>query len=203
MYESIQGILTELNPAKIVIETHGIGYNILIPLHMYTDLLASIGQPIKCFLSYVVREDSQRFFGFLKKTDRDTFEMLSDVSGIGPKTALSIIGHMPLKELVSAIQSQDILTLSKIPGIGKKTAERLILEIKDKLKSLIVDSSAIEHLPKEHLILVNDAVSALVNLGYPHNIAQQTTKTVLKTHPGAIKLAELITLSLKKLRIKD
>ena len=203
MYESIQGTLTELTPTKIVLETHGIGYNILIPVHMYTDLSGSIGQLIKCFLSYVVREDSQRFFGFLKKTDRDTFEMLSDVSGIGPKTALSIIGHMPLKELVSAIQSQDILTLSKIPGIGKKTAERLIVEIKDKLKSLIIDATIIEPLPKEQIILVNDAVSALVNLGYAQNVAQQATKNILKAHPGTLKLAELITLSLKKLRIKD
>ncbi|MBM3191533.1 MAG: Holliday junction branch migration protein RuvA [Chlamydiae bacterium] len=203
MYEYIQGTLVELSPSKVVIEACGIGYSLLIPAHSYVELLGSIGQSIKCFLSHVLREDSERFFGFLKKNERDAFEKLSEISGIGPKTALSIVGHLSLKELALAIQAQDALTLAKIPGIGKKTAERLLVEIKDKLKSLIAEASSLEPLPKEHLALLQDAVSALTNLGYPQSSAHLAAKYILQQSPPTLKLAELITLSLKKLRAKD
>src|SRR5258708_4277677 len=123
MYESIQGILKEKEPIKAVVEAGGIGYRLAIPLSTYTRLPAC-ETPLKLYLSQVVREDAHTLYAFLLKEERDLFEVLITLSGIGPKTALAIIGHMEMGAFQRAIASADTRLLSKIPGIGKKTAER-------------------------------------------------------------------------------
>jgi holliday junction DNA helicase RuvA len=203
MYDYMTGTLTDLSPSKATLEVHGIGYSFFIPLNVFSDLCGSRGKEITLFTSFVVREDSQRLFGFLDKHGRDTFEKLSEISGIGPKTAMAIIGHLSLKELEKAIHDHDILTLSKVPGIGKKTAERLILDMKDKLKHLKTFIDEKELLSKDQMSLMGDALSALMNLGYSQSVAHPAIKKALKDLPATLKLSELITISLKFIRAKE
>src|SRR5205085_933649 len=133
MYESIQGHLIDKTPLKAVVEAGGIGYRLAIPLSTYTRLPA-LNTKIQLFLSQVVREDSNTLYAFLLKDERDLFETLITLSGIGPKTALAIIGHIDLGAFERAIAAADVRLLSRIPGIGKKTAERLVIEMRDKFK---------------------------------------------------------------------
>jgi Holliday junction DNA helicase RuvA len=197
MYDYFKGTLSHISPAKATVEVSGIGYQFFIPVSSYSHLSHLLGQAVVLYASFVVREDSHRLFGFVNPKERELFETLSDVSGIGPKTALAIIGHLSPKELDSAIYEQDVATLSKVPGIGKKTAERLIVEMKDKLKNLkplLEDSST----PQDSSI-VSDAVSALVHLGYQQPLAQKAVKQAFKEASASLELAELITVSLKTL----
>lgn len=197
MYDYIKGTLTDLLPSRAILENHGVGYSLWIPLSSFAALCKLKGQDTCLFVSFVVREDSQRLFGFIDRNEREVFEKLSEISGIGPKTALSIIGHLSLQELEHVIHEQDVLSLSKVPGIGKKTAERLILDMKDKLKHLKTAVNTHEPLSKEHLSLMTDALSALVHLGYHQATAQAAIKKTLKTTPAPLPLAELISLALK------
>jgi holliday junction DNA helicase RuvA len=202
MYDYIKGTLTDLSPSQAILESNGIGYSLFIPVNNFPELCGCKGKEICLFVAFVIREDSHRLFGFIHKNEREVFEKLSEVSGIGPKTALSIIGHLSLKELELALYEQDVLTLSKVPGIGKKTAERLIVDMKDKIKYFKPSSPTEEGLSKEALALMNDAVSALTNLGYHPSAAQPAVKKALKESQKALPLSELITLSLKAMRTK-
>lgn len=200
MYDYIKGTLSYLSPSKVTIENHGIGYEFCVPLSNFTELCGQLGKEICLFVAFVVREDSHRLFGFIDKNEREVFKQLSEVSGIGPKTALSIIGHLSLKELGHALHEQDVLTLSKVPGIGKKTAERLILDMKDKLKPFESGADAVKDtLSKEQITLMSDALSALLNLGYNQSIAQPTIRKILKETKAPLQLSELITMSLKSM----
>jgi holliday junction DNA helicase RuvA len=151
-----------------VVETGGIGYRLAIPLSTYTRL-PEIGKHLKLFLSHVVREDAEILYAFLSKEERDLFEVLITISGIGPKTALAIIGHMVMSALQRAVGGNDVRLLSKIPGIGKKTAERLVIEMRDKFKKID------KPLTMSHL---SDAVNALINLGYNPLEAQKAVDLV-------------------------
>ena len=191
MYESIQGLISYLTPEYAVITTNGVGYKILIPVNLFTSLLQT-GKETTLFTSLVVREDDIRLFGFISRNDRDLFELLTSISGIGPKTALSIIGHMSLNDLHGAIETHNITLLCKIPGIGKKSAERMIVELKDRLKP---DTS----LPKApQNALTQDATLALIRLGYNQKAAETAIK---KAMVGATPsdLPKLITLALKNI----
>lgn len=197
MYDYFKGILSQLSLAKATLEVGGIGYQFFIPVSSYSDLSSKLGQTVVLYTCFVVREDSHRLFGFAKVKERELFETVSDISGIGPKTALAIIGHLTPEELDSAIYEQDVATLSKVPGIGKKTAERLIVEMKDKLKNLkplLEDSSNLQDSS-----IVSDAVSALVHLGYQQPLAQKAVRQAFKESSSSLKLGDLITVSLKTL----
>ena len=194
MYEFIKGNLVTLTPVHAIIETGGIGYQILIPLSTYTDLSASIGKSTFLYLSHVVREDAQKLYGFTSEDMRNLFEKLSSISGIGPKTALSIIGHMSLESLEWALAKQDVTALSKIPGIGKKTAQRLIVELQGKL-----GKPSTEKAPSQSAALSQDAISALIQLGYSLDKSQKAiTKTLSKVDQD-IDLSKLISLALQEL----
>lgn len=199
MISFIKGKLISFSPAHVVIETNGIGYKILTPTNLFPHL-PNIQQDVTLYTSFVVRELSHTLFGFLSEQERDLFEVLMGVSGIGPKTALSIIGHLPTKELCKAVQENDIKRICKVPGIGSKSAERLILEIRDKLPALFAIGASTFSMeividPKEQVI--QDAMSALINLGYTQIAAQKAIKKTLKDAPDSMDLAELITTSLK------
>jgi len=134
MFEYIKGKLTDASPLKAVIEINGLGYSLLIPVNNYSKLPA-FGHEILLYVSTVIREDSHKVYGFLTRTERDLFENLIEVSGIGPKTGLALIGHMEIDELQLAIAQSNIALICKIPGIGKKTAERLVVEMRDKFQN--------------------------------------------------------------------
>ncbi len=197
MFEYIKGILQEKQPQKAIIETNGIAYKILIPLSTYAKL-PEVNSPLTLYLSHIVREDSQTLYGFYEKSERDLFETLITVSGIGPKTALGMIGHMSLENLQQAIASSNIQMLSKLPGIGKKTAERLILEMKDKIRS----NFSTKDLPMSltlHDSIVRDAIAALMNLGYNPKDAQNAVEGAKSKNPNETDLGMMITLALRQI----
>lgn len=193
MYEYIKGKLIQASPVKITIETGGMGYSLFISLSTYSKL-PQIGENICCFVSFVVREDSQRFFGFLTEMERSLFEKLNDISGVGPKTSLSLLGHLDMDQLASAVQTEDVTALMKVPGIGRKTAERLIIELRDKLKNFVATRK--EPLTKKEGVY-SDAVSALVHLGYSSKDAQNAVKNILDKSEKEPILSEVITRALK------
>ncbi len=193
MIAFIRGKLCFSSPQKAVVETNGVGYDILIPLSTASNL-PPIGSEIFFHTSLVIREESHTLYGFLKAEDKDLFHLLLNINGIGPKTALNVIGFFSLENLSEAVHSQDIASLSKIPGIGKKSAERLIVELKDKLPGYGSVKSFQIAVPK-----MEDAVSALVNLGFTPSASQKALKKTCDLHGDDLELTDLITLSLKHL----
>ena len=195
MYESIKGTLKDKDPLKAIVETGGIGYRLTIPLSTYTRLPA-LEKQVQLFLSQVVREDSNTLYAFLLKEERDLFEILITLSGIGPKTALAIIGHMELSAFQRAIATADVRILSKIPGIGKKTAERLVIEMRDKFKGGKRDKpmalSAADG-------IIGDAMNALLHLGYNPLEAQKAVQAVFEEKKDETDLGKIITAALQKI----
>ena len=198
MFEYIQGKLVEYSPHQAVIDVNGVGYRLLIPLSTYTHM-PQLGSQMLLYISTVIREDSHRYFAFLNRKERDFFEKLSDISGIGPKTALNLIGHMDSTSLEEAIASANIFLLSKVPGIGKKTAERLIVELKDKIEkgSIAKIPSTLATHKSERDSTISDALNALMNLGYNAMQAQKAIKKALERFEGEPELSTLITTALK------
>jgi len=193
MYHFMRGKLVEATPVFIILETAGIGYKIFIPASALSEL-PQLGE--ECFLhtSYVVREFVVALYGFLRPVERDLFELLQNVSGIGPKTALSLIGHLGPASLQAAVHGEEVFTLCKVPGIGKKTAERLIIELRDK----ILPAQTLVNMPQDpSKTKISDAMNALVNLGYNHMTAQKALKKSLKELPETIDLGALVTHALK------
>jgi holliday junction DNA helicase RuvA len=197
----IKGLLTQSSPLFVVVEAAGIGYKIFIPASLFARL-PPIKEEVSLHTSFIVRELSQTLYGFLSVSERDLFEALMNVTGIGPKLALSIIGHLPGHALHQAIVNHDISTISKVPGIGKKTAERLIIEMRDKISTIIASdpSEFAVHMPSDpRAQQISDAMSALIHLGYNQNAAQKAIKKTLQEVPESIELSKLITAALKNL----
>lgn len=199
MYAYIKGKLMHATPLNIILEAGEIGYRVHIPASLF-GVLPSIGEIVQIHTSFIVRENSQALYGFSTSQDRDLFDALLGVTGIGPKIALSLIGHLSASELYYAIHNHEIAVISKVPGIGKKTAERMIIELRDKLPALLpldpADFSVHQNTAPQTL-MVNDAMSALINLGYNQNTAQKAIKKTLNDSSETIDLAALITNALK------
>ncbi len=198
MFDFIKGILKEKEPLKAVVETGGIGYRLVIPLNTYTKLPLP-ETPVHLHISQVIREDAHTLYAFAEKQERDLFETLITLSGVGPKTALGIIGHMDMNSFQHAILSADTRILSKIPGIGKKTAERLVLEMRDKLKNIHGKGKGATLSISSGNSLVSDAVNALMNLGYSPIEAQKAVQTARSDAQDEKDLGKLITQALKKI----
>lgn len=198
MYEYLKGTLIEATVSKAIVEVQGIGYHLLIPFNHFSKL-PLFGSSVTFYVSFVVREDSQKLYGFLSRQERDLFENLLEVSGIGPKTSLCLVGHMEIRDLQTAISQGNTHLICKIPGIGKKTAERLIVEMRDKMKKSMDQSSAAHPLQssEEEKSAVTDAISALINLGYNNTQAQKAIKSALSKIEGEPELAKLITAALR------
>jgi len=198
MMDYIKGILTISNPVKTVVETAGIGYRIHLPLSCYGKL-PKVGEPVQLFLSTVIREDSHKNYGFLTSEERDLFETLIDVSGIGPKTGLALLGHLDAGDLQIAISTSDITGICKVPGIGKKTAERLILEMRDRIQKNGISYPCFAGSSKDGKNAAHDALSALINLGYQPLHAQKAINSIFEEIGRDQDLSTLITHALKKL----
>lgn len=189
MYDYFRGPLIEVNSSIAVIDIHGIGYKLFIPAHL-SEKLPPIGSEITLYTYHVVREDAQNLYGFFEKNERDLFEKLLSISGIGPKTALNIIGHLPLPLFTKAVQRNDIATFTKVPGIGKKTAERLLLELRGKLDDFHYEIDV-------PIKKISDAEKALINLGYTRNLARKALEKAMKELPEECDLSTLISFALK------
>ncbi len=202
MFAYIKGILTTVYPTYVVIDVNGVGYAVFISCRLLGEL-PDIHQAIQLFTTFVVRESSQSLYGFLESQERDAFEILMNVAGVGPKLALSLIGHLTFSELQVAVSSQDIATLCRVPGVGKKTAERLIVELKDKFPGLwpfeAAEVATSGGAIAQHSQYAQDAVLALINLGYSQSIAQKAIRQSLKQLSEPLDLALLITTALKKI----
>jgi Holliday junction DNA helicase RuvA len=195
MIALITGKLVEKMPHSVVIDTGGVGYEIFIPLSIFGDL-PSIGQTVTLHTCFVVREQMQALFGFSQREDKKLFETLIQISGIGPKTAINILGHISPQTFVRAIHNKDMTQIIKVPGIGKKSAERLFLELRDKLPGFQKKEEAPLYSLHSDIDLVQDAVAALVNLGYSQQVAHKAIRKTIEKQEAQLSLAELITMSL-------
>lgn len=188
MIEYVRGVLQYKSPAFIVIETGGIGYKISLPFSNY-ELLPAKGDEIKINTYLHCREDGLSLYGFLNQEERDFFLLLISISKIGPKSALRMLSSISSSEFKKAIKRGDLTTLTDIPGIGKKTAQRLILELKEKIEEEIIEAG--DEGP------VKDALSALLSLGYTRNEARKAIKEAIDSSKEGIDLASLIKEALK------
>ncbi|QWV05717.1 Holliday junction branch migration protein RuvA [Pseudoalteromonas shioyasakiensis] len=189
MIGRLNGLLVEKQPPEILIEVSGVGYEVQMPMTCFYDLPA-VGEQAIIYTHFVVREDAQLLFGFNNKTERALFRELLKANGVGPKLGLAILSGMSAQQFVSCVNNEDATTLVKLPGVGKKTAERLVLEMKDRLKDWgndlftpFSDNAVIEPASDDTLVANNaadDAVSALVALGYKQPQAQKAVKAVNK-----------------------
>jgi len=194
MYAFIRGKLACSHPTYAVLDTQGVGYLLHVGPNTY-GALPPIGHEVTLFTSFVVRENGHSLYGFLQEGECELFENLQQVTGVGPKMALNLISHLPGSELAQAIRQNDIVRLTKVPGVGKKTAERLVVELKDKALSSGFEAYSTP-LPENQLL--QDAMSALVNLGYTQANAQKALKKGLEDNPQA----DLATLIASALRIR-
>ena len=188
MIGRLNGILIEKQPPEILLEVSGVGYEVQMPMTCFYDL-PKIGENAIVYTHFVVREDAQLLFGFNNKVERALFRELLKANGVGPKLGLAILSGMSAKQFVSCVNNEDSTSLVKLPGVGKKTAERLVLEMKDRLKDWgndlftpYSDSAVIEPLSDTRIAnnAADDAVSALLALGYKLPQAQKAVKSVSK-----------------------
>jgi Holliday junction DNA helicase RuvA len=176
MIAHLRGKLLVKHPNQAVVETGGVGYDVTISVPTFSDLPGA-GSEVSLHIHTHVREDQIALFGFLRLAEKQLFEKLVTVSGIGPKLAITILSGMPADEMVGAIRGNDIARLTRIPGIGKKTAERMVLELRDKLPPQTTDreTSIPVMTPVEE-----DVLSALLNLGYQRAAAEKTLAAAAK-----------------------
>lgn len=169
MIAHLRGKLLAKHPNQAIVETGGVGYDATITVPTFSDLPAP-GNEVSLHIHTHVREDQIALYGFLRASEKILFEKLISVSGIGPKLAITILSGMPSDEMVGAIRGNDVARLTRIPGIGKKTAERMVLELRDKMPQQVAGDAA----PKQVLSSVEeDVLSALINLGYQRVTAEK------------------------------
>lgn len=196
MIDYIKGELTELTPTEAVIETGGIGYSILISLQSFSSLQQA-QNPAILYIHHYIREDEELYYGFATKDERALFRLLISVSGIGAGTARMMLSSMTSDEIRDAIIASDVNKIKSIKGIGLKTAQRLILELKDKIVKGSGESiSVITSKPGSEVI--EEAATALVMLGFAKASVSKVLSAITKEHPGS-SIEELIKYALKRL----
>ena len=197
MIAHLKGKLTYKSPIEIAIDVNGVGYQVFVPLSTFY-ALPELEEDVFLDIHTHMREESLKLFGFYTTDEKKIFEKLIAINKVGPKLALTILSGMPPAELFTTIDSNDIGKLSTIPGIGRKTAERLILEMRDKMDGISLDSGIQEDsIPQNGLL--DDALSALVNLGYKKNQAEQTLKKVYPEGKVGDSIEDIIKKSLNLL----
>ena len=199
MITYLDGTLREVWPTQVVVEVHGVGYEVLIPLSSY-DRLPQPGQPVRLLTHLQVREDAHILFGFASPEERDLFRLLvTRVSGVGPKLALAVLSGMDVMRFKAAVVDSDTASIAKISGLGKKTAERIVLELKDKLGVAAAwEAASADNAPSAEARAANDAVLALIALGYRQVDAAKSVRTAAQKNKEA-GTEELVRLALKGL----
>ena len=198
MIGRLRGTLAEKQPPHLVIDVNGVGYELEVPMTTLYRLPA-VGEPLTLHTHLVVREDAQLLYGFYEKRDRELFRELIRLNGDGPQLALALMSGLEVDELVRCVQAQDTSALMKVPGVGKKTAERLLVELKDRFKAwetlpgmstLVIEPSAGPAVSSAE----NDAVSALISLGYK---PQEASRAVAGIKEDGLSSEDLIRRALK------
>ena len=195
MIGSLQGILLRAEPDRLLLDVQGVGYEVRIPLSTWYEIEKRRDERIRLFIHTHMREDGISLFGFWTEREKALFERLIGVSGIGPRLAQVVLSGLPPDDLMSAIGRGDLGRLATIPGVGKKTAERIVLELREKMRELAAG------LPEESAAAVpadQDVVSALVNLGYKANLAERAVAEVRREKPDAA-FNDLLRASLNRL----
>ncbi|MGB9236736.1 MAG: Holliday junction branch migration protein RuvA [Terriglobales bacterium] len=180
MIAHLRGTLLAKHPNQAIVETHGVGYDVVITVPTFSEMPAE-GSEVGLHIHTHVREDALSLYGFLRLEEKRLFEKLLTVSGIGPKLAITILSGMAAEEMIAAIRGGDVARLTRIPGIGKKTAERMVLELRDKLPAAAgaAETSTVQATPVEE-----DVISALVNLGYQRPAAEKALLGARKSKDG-------------------
>lgn len=190
MIGRLAGILLEKNPPHILLDCHGVGYEVDVPMSTFYNL-PSAGEPVTLLTQLIVREDAHLLYGFLTQQERAAFRELLKITGVGARMALAVLSGMSVQELAQAVTLQDAARLTRVPGIGKKTAERLLLELKGKLGAdigaLAGAAAAADH--------AGDILNALLALGY----SEKEALAVVKNVPAGTGISEGIKLALKAL----
>jgi holliday junction DNA helicase RuvA len=196
----LHGRLTHALPTQATIEVNGVGYEVFIPLSSY-DKLPAIGQSIEMLTHLHVREDAHILYGFMTASERDLFRLLvNHVSGIGPKLALAVLSGMSVSRFKTAVVNNDVASLSKISGLGKKTAERIVLELKDKVGVAAAwEAASAIHAPTPEQEQANEAVLALIALGYKQIDAHKAVRDLQEKEAAGKTAEELVRLALKRL----
>lgn len=203
MIGRLHGILLEKQAPDVLLDVQGVGYELQMPLTSFYEL-PELNQTATIYTHFVVREDAQLLYGFITKQERSLFRLLIKANGVGPKLALTILSGMTAQEFVNCVERDDIATLVKLPGVGKKTAERLLVEMRDKLKSLLETASGNE---REFVLKSNyapttvnnaedDAMAALLTLGYK---PAQASKAVSAAFEEGMDSETLIKAALKSM----
>jgi Holliday junction DNA helicase RuvA len=199
MIASLTGRLAFKAPTHVTLDVQGVGYEVFVPLSTYY-ALPNLNELTSLHIHTHLREDAIQLFGFLEPVEKDAFVLLTGVSGIGPKLALGILSALSVPDLVSAVQASDVEKLATVPGIGKKSAGRIALELKDKVERLHPSSGKSLHATLGHADPVQeDALSALVNLGYRTADVKDVLKRVRSLHGNGLPLTDLIREALKEL----
>ena len=189
MIGRLQGTLAAKNPPQVLIDCHGVGYEVDVPMGTFYQL-PGLGEPITLLTHFVVREDAQLLYGFATAPERDAFRQLIKVTGVGPRMALGVLSGLGVQELAQAITAQETGRLVKVPGIGKKTAERLLLELKGKLGADLGSAHAHASTAQQA-----DILQALLALGY----SDKDAAAALKALPADVGVSDGIKLALRAL----
>lgn len=195
MIAYIDGKLAFKDPTYLIVDVNGIGYQVKIPIGAFSN--PSEGERIKILTYLHIKEDGHTLYGFSDATQKRIFLDLISISGIGPNTALMVLSSMNPGELQHAIANEDVRTIQSIKGIGAKTAQRIILELKDKMKKSNLVPENREFIGQPYNTLKNEALSALVTLGIPKNTAEKSIDSILKKQGDQVTLEQLIKLALK------
>jgi len=206
MIAALSGVLLRKDPGSVIIDVQGVGYAVQLSVRTY-DLLPPVGEKTFLYIHTSVREDAITLYGFIKPEEKTLFLLLNTVSGIGPKLALSILSGLDPGELCAAISLKDMTRLTSLSGVGKKTAQRLCMELGEKVGACSMDvpqaeTGAGEKPSVREGFVLQDAASALVNLGYPQETAWQALRAVQQenaTRAAAMKVDELIREALRTL----
>jgi Holliday junction DNA helicase RuvA len=193
MIAHLQGKLVEKNPTEVIIDCGGVGYHVNISLHTYS--LLPNTEAIKLFTYLQIKEDAHTLFGFVEKSEREIFKMLLSVSGIGASIARTMLSSLEPKQIIQAIASGDLVTIQKIKGIGSKTAQRVLLDLKDKVLKLydLDEVSMIQNNTNK-----DEALSALEVLGFVRKSSERVVEKIVKEYPEAT-VENIIKLALKNL----
>ncbi|RMG63986.1 MAG: Holliday junction branch migration protein RuvA [Calditrichaeota bacterium] len=203
MIERIEGKLVDRSPTFCILDCHGVGYGVHISLNTFEALKEADGQVVALHTYLYVREDALQLYGFARPEEKQIFQQLISVSGVGPRLALAILSGVSPEELSSAVQMEDVALLTRIPGVGRKTAQRLILELKEKLPAATMTGAvgAGGPIPAENGdgTQMQDALMALVSLGYAQPEARKALQKVIHRDGKDLDLETLIKLALREL----
>src|SRR5216110_2314681 len=199
MITFLDGRMVSALPTQAIVDVSGVGYEVFIPLSSY-DKLPAVGQPIHILTHLAVREDAHVLYGFMTVAERDLFRLLvNNVSGIGPKLALAVLSGMSVSNFKSAVVNNDVGSISKISGLGRKTAERIVLELKDKLGVAAAwEAASATHAPTPEQEQANEAVLALIALGYKQVDAHKSVRDLQEKEGAGKSAEELVKMALKK-----